>query len=105
MKRKKNGYVVLLKFILILSIVGVNIIGCSDTQYTSSMLTPADVDKYIRSPVPNIICLENDAESVCVYLRQEKNTSDVIDSNKVGNSLYVLQGYPKPLASQQKELQ
>ncbi len=48
----------------------VGIIACSDTPYTGSMLTPADVDKYISYSGTGEICLENDGVSKCLNLAQ-----------------------------------
>ena len=48
----------------------VGIIACSDTPYTSYMLTPADVDKYISYSGTGEICLENDGVSRCLNFTQ-----------------------------------
>lgn len=48
----------------------VGIIACSDTPYTGSMLTPADVDKYISYSGAGKICLENDGVSRCLNFTQ-----------------------------------
>ena len=45
--------------------------GCSDTQYTGSMLGPGDIDRYIVRAADGSICLADASDAVCFTLIPE----------------------------------
>ena len=49
-------------------IILINIMGCSDSPYSSNMLTPEDVDRYLFAPDANTLCLTNGYDSKCITL-------------------------------------
>ncbi len=64
-------------YVYIFAIVTLISIGCSDTPYTGSMLTPVDVDRYIIRPEPGKICLQNAVDSVCLEFTQGKKRTRI----------------------------
>ena len=57
--------------------------GCSDTPYigsTDSMLTPADIDKYLVSPDGETLCLQSGYDSICLtlYPKGKDSTSPIV---------------------------
>lgn len=67
----------------------VGIIACSDTPHTGSMLTPADVDKYISYSGSGKVCLENDGVSRCVNLAQgNRRINIVIHPQRIVHTFY-----------------
>ena len=63
---KKTG-ALSLRFIGSVLIVIFSITGCTDTSHTGSMLTLADVDRYIFTS-DEMVCLQNDSDSACLKL-------------------------------------
>ena len=70
-----RGQLLLFGFINSGLIILFSIVGCSDpintgsiVSYTSSMLTPADVDDYLISKRGGAYCIHNDTDSSCIDL-------------------------------------
>ena len=55
-------------FITCTLIILFSIVGCSDTPYTGSMLTPADVADYLITKSDGTYCIQNDIDSACLDL-------------------------------------